>query len=48
MLYFFITSFTELRREAEEVERWNIINPTKKAKRSHIEKSLNNNSVPKE
>ena len=41
-----VTSFTELRREAEEVERWNIINPTKKAKRSHIEKSLNNNSVP--
>ena len=41
-----VTSFTELRREAEEVERWNIINPNKKAKRSHIEKSLNNNSVP--
>ena len=41
-----VTSFTELRRQAEEVERWNIINPTKKAKRSHIEKSLNNNSVP--
>ena len=41
-----VTSFTELRREAEEVERWNIINPNKKVKRSHIEKSLNNNSVP--
>ena len=41
-----VTSFTELRREAEEVERWNIINPNKEAKRSHIEKSLNNNSVP--
>jgi len=41
-----VTSFTELRREAEEVDRWNIINPNKKAKRSHIEKSLNNNSVP--
>ena len=35
-----VTSFTELRREAEEVERWNIINPTKKAKRSHIEKII--------
>lgn len=41
-----VTSFTELRREAEEVERWNIINPNKKVKKSHIEKSLNNNSVP--
>ena len=41
-----VTSFTELRREAEEVERWNIINPNKKAKRSHIEKSLNKNFVP--
>ena len=30
-----VTSFTELRREAKEVERWNIINPTKKAKISY-------------
>ena len=41
-----VTSFTELRREAEEVERWNLINPGKKPKQSHIEKSLNKNPVP--
>ena len=41
-----VTSFTELRREAEEVERWNIINPGKKPKKAHIEKALNNNEVP--
>ena len=41
-----VTSFTELRREAEETERWNIINPGKKPKQSHLEKSLNKNPVP--
>ena len=41
-----VTSFTELRREAEEVERWNLMNPGKKPKQSHIEKSLNKNLVP--
>jgi len=41
-----ITSFTELRREAEEIERWNIINPDKTQKQAHLEKSLNNNPVP--
>ena len=41
-----VTSFTELRREAEEIERWNIINPGKKPKQSHLEKSLNKNPVP--
>ena len=41
-----VTSFTELRREAEEIERWNIINPDKKQKQAHLEKSLNNNPVP--
>ena len=41
-----VTSFTELRREAEEVERWNIVNPGKKPKKAHIEKALNNNEVP--
>jgi pyruvate dehydrogenase E1 component len=41
-----VTSFTELRREAEEVERWNLMNPGKKPKQSHIEISLNKNSVP--
>ena len=41
-----VTSFTELRREAEEIERWNIINPNKKQKKSHLEKSLNKHRVP--
>ena len=41
-----VTSFTELRREAEEIERWNLINPDQKQKRSHIEKALNKNPVP--
>jgi len=41
-----VTSFTELRREAEEVERWNIINPSKKQKQSHLERSLNKHRVP--
>ena len=41
-----ITSFTELRREAEEIERWNIVNPEKSQKKSYLEKSLNKNPVP--
>ena len=41
-----VTSFTELRREAEEIERWNLINPDQKQKQSHIEKALNKNAVP--
>ena len=36
-----VTSYTELRREALEVERWNILNPTKKQKQSHISSSIN-------
>tara|TARA_B100000953_G_scaffold135619_1_gene112165 strand:+ start:5142 stop:7793 length:2652 start_codon:yes stop_codon:yes gene_type:complete len=40
------TSFTELRREAEEVERWNTMNPSEKQKQSHLEKSLNKHPVP--
>ena len=28
-----VTSFSELRREAEEVERWNLIHPDKKPKK---------------
>ena len=41
-----VTSFSELRREAEEVERWNLINPKKEKKISHLEKSLSKNRVP--
>ena len=41
-----VTSFSELRREAEEVERWNLMNPEKKEKTSHLEKSLSKHKVP--
>ena len=41
-----VTSFSELRREAEEVERWNLTHPDQKSKKSHLEKSLSKNSVP--
>ena len=41
-----VTSFTELRREAEEIERWNTMNPSEKQKQSHLEKSLNKHRVP--
>ena len=41
-----VTSFSELRREAEEVERWNHLNPDKTQKKSHLEKSLSKNKVP--
>ena len=33
-----VTSFTELRREAEEIERWNTMNPSEKQRKSHLEK----------
>jgi len=41
-----VTSFSELRKDAEEVERWNLVHPDKKQRSSHIEKSLSNHKVP--
>ena len=41
-----VTSFSELRRDAEEVERWNLVHPNENPKRSHLEISLSKNSVP--
>lgn len=41
-----VTSFSELRREAEESERWNLIHPDKRQKKSHLEKSLSKHKVP--
>jgi len=41
-----VTSFSELRRDAEEVERWNLMNPDKEMKSSHLEKSLSKHRVP--
>ena len=41
-----VTSFSELRREAEEVERWNLLHPDKKQQKSHLERKFKNNKVP--
>jgi len=41
-----VTSFSELRQEAEEVNRWNLFNPNKKHRQSHLEKCLRKNNVP--
>ena len=41
-----VTSFSELRRNAEEVERWNTTHPDDVPKKSHLEVSLSNNNVP--
>lgn len=37
-----VTSYKELRRDALDIERWNLLNPDKKAKISYIEKTLKN------
>ena len=41
-----VTSFSELRREAEDIERWNLTHPEEKPKKSHLEESLSKNNVP--
>ena len=41
-----VTSFSELRREAEAVERWNLTHPDEKPKVSYIEELLSKNTVP--
>jgi len=41
-----VTSFSELRRNAEEVERWNLINPNKEPRQSHLEMCLSKHCVP--
>jgi pyruvate dehydrogenase E1 component len=41
-----VTSFSELRRDAEETERWNLMHPEEKQKKSHLEMCLSKNSVP--
>ncbi|SVA18936.1 uncharacterized protein METZ01_LOCUS71790 [marine metagenome] len=41
-----VTSFSELRRDAEEVERWNLIHPDKAPRKSHLERSLSKHRVP--
>ncbi len=41
-----VTSFSELRREAEEVERWNLLHPNEKPKESHLESKLKQKEIP--
>jgi pyruvate dehydrogenase E1 component len=41
-----ITSFTELRRDGLDCERWNLLNPTSKAKVPYITKALEKTSGP--
>ena len=41
-----VTSFSELRREAEAVERWNLTHPDETPKLSYIEELLSKNNVP--
>ncbi|ROO38109.1 alpha-ketoglutarate dehydrogenase [Pseudomonas sp. 7SR1] len=39
-----VTSFTELARDAREVERWNRLHPGQPAKRSHVQECLNDSA----
>ena len=39
-------SFTELSREGNDIARWNMLNPTEKQKRSHVENCLNDTRGP--
>ena len=41
-----VTSFTELRREGIDVERWNLLNPDKKQKETYVGKLLNKAEGP--
>ena len=41
-----VTSFSELRRDAEETERWNLIHPDKTPRHSHLEQCLSKHRVP--
>ena len=41
-----VTSFNELRKEAIEVERYNLLNPDKKPKQNYIEECLSTTEGP--
>jgi pyruvate dehydrogenase E1 component len=41
-----VTSFTELRREGIEVERWNTLHPTAKPRRTYVSKCLDKRGGP--
>ena len=41
-----VTSFNELRRNGMETERWNLLNPDEKKKKSYVQKCLNGRDGP--
>ena len=41
-----VTSYNELRKEAIEIERYNLLNPDKKPKKSHLEECLSSTEGP--
>jgi len=41
-----VTSYTQLRREAQENERWNMLNPDKKRRTSYLEEQLSDAEGP--
>ena len=41
-----VTSYSELRKEAEDVDRWNMRHPEQESKLSYIQKSLKNTNNP--
>ena len=41
-----VPSFTELRREAMDVERWNMLHPTEPSRKSHVETCLGGREGP--
>ena len=40
-----VTSFNELRKDGMETERWNLLNPDGKKKKSYVEKCLEKEKV---
>ena len=41
-----VTSYNELRRDAQECERWNMLNPTRPAKKSFFEEQMHSSEGP--
>ena len=41
-----VTSFNELRKDGMETERWNLLNPNEKRKKSYVEKCLEKRDGP--
>ncbi len=41
-----VTSFNELRKDGMETERWNLLNPGEKKKKSHVEKCMEKRDGP--